>query len=233
MIMPPRAAHGSTVRLAFAFAIAAALLSGCASTVAKKSAKAASEPAAAKWKAKDCQPAGSHGSTSYLLCVQPNDDQHGTFLRVEGGRKTTLPLEPPGPTRSGSMAGSVGHWAWAALSPDGSRFLAQWSAECEVPIAFFVSLEGGKPVSVSGESDWTASPNTEGFGWTSDGRAIVFIPTKPACGSGIFRPGIYLVGRDCLQKLIWRGNEPPPKLERSLEPRTIGQLRKILGPNAS
>jgi len=231
--MPPRAALGLTARLAFAFAIAAALLSGCASSVAKKSAKAVSEPGIAKWKAKDCQPAGSHGSTSYLLCWQPNDDQHGTFLRVEGGKKTTLPLEPQGPTPTASMAGRVGHWAWAALSPDGSRFLGQWSAECEVPIAFFVSLDGGKTVPVSAENDWVNNPNTEGFGWTTDGRAIVFIPTKPACGAGVFHPGIYLVGRNCPQKLIWRGNEPPPKLERSLEPRSVGQLRKTLGPNAS
>jgi len=229
--MPPRADLGSIVRLAFAFAIAAALLSGCGSSVAK-TAKAASEPGITDWSAKDCQPAGSHGSTSYLLCWKPSkDDQHGTFLSVEGGKKTELPLKPPGPTTSASMAGQVGHWRWAALSPDGSRFLAQWSAECEIPIAFFIPLDGGKPVSVTGESDWVESPNTEGFGWTTDGRAIVFIPTKPGCGTGIFRPGIYLVGEDCPQKLIWAGKEPPARLEQSLKPRSVDELKEILGPS--
>ena len=231
--MPPRASLGSIVRLILAFTIVAALLSGCGAAVAKNAAKAASEPGA-KWDAKDCQSVGSHGSTSYLLCLKwkpSKDDQHGTFVSVEGGKQTELPLKPPGPTASASMAGQVGHWRWAALSPDGSRFLAQWGAECEVPIAFFIPLEGGKPVSVTGESDWTESPNTEGFGWTTDGRAIVFIPTRPACGAGLFRPGIYLIGEGCPQKLIWAGKEPPARLEESLKPRTVEELKEILGPS--
>lgn len=227
--MLPRASLGSIARRALVFTIAALLLSGCGSSTAKKSSKAVVKPAITKWRAKDCQSAGSHGSSSYLLCWRPVGNQHGTFLRVEGGKKTTLPLKPPGPTPSSKYAGRGGHWYWAALSPDGSRFLGQWSGDCEVPNAFFVSLSGGKPVPVTGESDWQKSPNTEGFGWTTDGRAIVFIPTKPACGTGIFHPGIYLIGEDCPRKLIWAGKEPPAGLERSLKPRTVDQLKKILG----
>ena len=177
--------------------------------------------------------AGSHGASSYLLCWRPVGNQHGVFLRVEGGEKTTLPLAPPGPTPTAKYAGRAGHWYWAALSPDGTRFLAQWSGECEVPTAFFVSLAGGKPIPVTGESDWAKSPNTMAYGWTPDGRAIVFIPTKPACGTGIFRPGIYLVAESCRRELIWAGNEPPARLERSLEPRTVARLKTILGPSSA
>ncbi len=70
------------------------------------------------------------------------------------------------------------------------------------------------------------------YGWTTDGRAIVFIPTKPACGTGVFRPGIYLITASCRLELVWAGKEPPAKLERSPEPRSVRQLKAILGPSA-
>ncbi|MGC9973922.1 MAG: hypothetical protein ABSC36_00850 [Gaiellaceae bacterium] len=231
--MSPRTSIGSIVRLVLTVAVALSVLSGCGGSSAKKAAKADSKSGVAKWRAKDCQAAGSHGSASYLLCWRPTKNEHGAFLRVVGGEKTTLPLAPPGATPTSKYAGRDGHWYWAALSPDGSRFLAQWSGDCEIPTAFFVSLGGGKPTPVTGESDWLKSPNTMAYGWTTNGRAIVFIPTKPACGTGVFRPGIYLVGENCPRELIWPGKEPPARLERSLKPRTVGRLRAILGANAS
>lgn len=230
--MSPRANSGSILRLALAVAVALSLLSGCAGSTARKASESGAKATATSWRAKDYQAVGNHGSSSYRLCWRPVGNEHGVFLRVEGGTETTLPLAPPGPTPSTKYAGRAGHWYWAALSPDGSRFVAQWSGECEVPNAFFVSLDGGKPVSVTGERDWAKSPNTEAFGWTTDGQAIVFIPTKPACGTGIFRPGIYLVSESCSRELIWAGKEPPARLERSLRPRTQARLRAILGPSA-
>ena len=231
--MPPRTSLGWSLRLVVVVAIALSVLSGCGSSSAKKAAGAAAKLSVAKWRARDCQPVGSHGSSSYLLCWRPVGNQHGTFLRVEVGKETTLPRAPPGPTHTNKYAGQGGHWYWAALSPDGSRFVAQWSGDCEVPNAFFVSLGGGKPIPVTGESDWTKSPDTMAYGWTTDGRAIVFIPTRPACGTGIFRPGIYLVTESCLRELIWAGNDPPARLRRSLKPRTRARLRAILGASAS
>jgi hypothetical protein len=230
--MPPRTNLGSIFRLALTVAIALSVLSGCGGSSAKKAAKAVPDSSAVKWRAKDCQAAGAHGSASYLLCRRPVGNQHGTFLRVVGGEKTTLPLAPPGATPTSKYAGRDGHWYWAALSPDGSRFLAQWSGDCEVPTAFFVSLGGGKPTPVTGESDWLKSPNTMAYGWTEDGRAIVFIPTKPACGTGVFRPGIYLITASCRLELVWAGKEPPAKLERSPEPRSVRRLKAILGSSA-
>jgi hypothetical protein len=145
-----------------------------------------------------------------------------------------LALARPGPTpTSPKYGGRSGHWDWAALSPDGTQFLAQWRGDCEAPINFLVSLGGGKPVPVTGEKDWLKSPDTLSFGWTTDGRAILFIPTKPDCGTGVFHPGIYLVGADYPQKLIWSGKEPPAGLERSLEPRTVRRLKAIFGLSAT
>jgi len=233
--MSPRARLGSIA--AAAAAAAALLVSGCGNSAAnkplpvKKLVRSGSDVSLAGFRAKDCQSAGSHGAVSYQLCWRPVGNQHGIFVRVQGKKRAALALKPPGPTPAASMAGRVGHWAWAALSPDGSRFLGQWSAECEVPIAFFASSSGGKPVSVTGESDWTKSPDTMAYGWTTDNRAIVFIPTRPACGTGVFHPGIYLITESCRLQLVWAGKTPPARLERSLKPRSQARLRSILGPS--
>jgi hypothetical protein len=231
--MPSRTNLGSIVRLAFAFTIAASLLSGCGSSTAKKTSKAISKPSITKWRAKDCQSTGSHGSASYLLCRRAEGNQHGTFLRIQGKKRTVLALARPGPTpTSPTYGGRYGYWDWAALSPDGTQFLAQWRGDCEAPINFFVSLNGGKPVPATGEKDWLKSPETLSYGWSTDGRAILFIPHKPGCGKGVFHPGIYLVNDTCRLKLIWAGKEPPVTFERSLKPRTVRRLKAILGPSA-
>jgi hypothetical protein len=88
----------------------------------------------------------------------------------------------------------IGHWAKAYLSPDGKTFLAQWSAECEVPFTFLVPARGGLPRVVTGEADWVKAPQSTADGWTEDGRAIVEV-TRGDCGkpsSG----GLYLVAQD-------------------------------------
>jgi hypothetical protein len=85
----------------------------------------------------------------------------------------------------------VGHWAKAFLSPDGKTFLAQWSAECEVPFAFLVPVRGGAPRVVTGEADWRRAPQSSADGWTEDGRAIVEI-SRGDCGTPSRRE-LYLV----------------------------------------
>ena len=88
----------------------------------------------------------------------------------------------------------VGHWARASLSPDRKTLLAQWSAECEVPVAFFAEGRDGAVRPVAGRSLRDA-PMSIADGWTQDGRAIVEFPAA-ACGSGIHKPGIYFVALD-------------------------------------
>jgi hypothetical protein len=88
----------------------------------------------------------------------------------------------------------VGHWAKAYLSPDGKTFLAQWSAECEIPAAFFVPVHGGVPRVVTGQADWAKAPQSVADGWTEDGRAIVEV-ARGDCGLPSHR-GIYLIAQD-------------------------------------
>jgi hypothetical protein len=88
----------------------------------------------------------------------------------------------------------VGHWAKGYLSPDGKTLLAQWSAECEIPTAFFVPVRGGVPLAVTGERKWADAPPSVADGWTEDGRAIVEI-WRGDCGLPSHR-GIYLIAQD-------------------------------------
>lgn len=83
-----------------------------------------------------------------------------------------------------------GRWVNSLPSPDEKTLLAQWLAECEIPIAYFVSqaMRTAKPV-VAGHDRPVESV---AVGWNADGRAGVFI-SEGACGAGDPRPGLYLV----------------------------------------
>jgi len=129
----------------------------------------------------------------------------GVVLMVSrcGGESATQTVtraaEPVLPTQRPAGA-KVGHWAGAYPSPDGKVLLAQWSSECEVPIAFFVRGRDAVPKPVLGKSLRDA-PMSVADGWTRDGRAIVEFPTA-ACGSGIHKPGIYFVSLDGSKTLV-------------------------------
>ena len=107
----------------------------------------------------------------------------------------------------------VGHWTWVAESPDGGTPLAQWSAECEIPVAFFVPVAGGTPRAVA--RDRYGPATSTGLGWTSDGRAIVELPSL-ACGGKPSRPGVYLIATDTGEREFWK---PAGSVEPSLQPR--------------
>jgi hypothetical protein len=80
--------------------------------------------------------------------------------------------------------GKVGHWVWAEFAPRGPGFLAQWSAECEVPVAYLVV--GGK-----------VSPYDAGsvaLGWLPSGEALIHFLNGPCGGSQRVR-GVYAVPR--------------------------------------
>jgi hypothetical protein len=82
----------------------------------------------------------------------------------------------------------AGHWRFDANdSRNYDRVMAQWSGECEVPIAFFVDLDERDPVPVTGEDDPADAPESLALGWNKLGRAAVLLP-EGACGGSV-RPG--------------------------------------------
>jgi hypothetical protein len=172
-----------------------------------------------------CTRVGQTEEGPLRLCADRGPGGYGTFVVGEGEDAEELEIQPPGPTPSASDAGRVGHWDWAVLSPDGSTLLAQWSAECEVPIAFFVSLPAGSPRPVTGEADWAQSPDSEALGWTRDGRAIIFLPQGPACGSGSQAAGVYLYSAPGVgERVIATHGHAIPPVPRSSRPRAARAL---------
>lgn len=86
---------------------------------------------------------------------------------------------PHGPPRIAARPPGVGHWVWAERSPLGDVTLAQWSGECEIPVAYLV---------VNGKLQ-SYGPETVALGWLSTGEAVVhFRPVGCAQGR---RSGIY------------------------------------------
>jgi hypothetical protein len=173
----------------------------------------------------NCKPVGTLQGEALKLCFKPNANDHGRFVLASGTTARELAVSPPGPTPTGTGAGKVGHWAWAAVSPDKKTLLAQWSAECEVPLAFLVDLADGAPAPVTGESDWAESPESVALGWTTDGRAIAFLPHGPACGSGVERPGIYLYRAPGSGKLLLEAERS--LIRASTKPRDVGTIRAL------
>ena len=105
---------------------------------------------------------------------------------------TTISLERiDPPSRAVAPNGDVlGHWDWQGRSPDGATLLGAWSGECESPSAWFADGEGPWRPVIAGPGGWPLE--SEAHGWSDDGRAEVYF-TEGLCGSGIERPGTYLV----------------------------------------
>jgi hypothetical protein len=114
-------------------------------------------------------------------------------LFVCGSTVRTVTYGPPGSRPVLQVVarapGKVGHWVWAEFAPRGPAFLAQWSAECEVPIAFLVRDLVLRPYGGATMSD---APESMALGWLPNGSAIIHFP-KGACGRVHRRPGIYSV----------------------------------------
>jgi hypothetical protein len=85
--------------------------------------------------------------------------------------------------------GMVGHWERASFAPRGDTFFAQWSAECEVPVAFLVHRGKARPY---GGQSLRDAPSSVALGWLPDGSAVVHFPNG-ACGGTFKTPGIYAV----------------------------------------
>jgi hypothetical protein len=114
-------------------------------------------------------------------------------LFVCGSTVRTVTYGPPGSRPElrvvARAPGKVGHWVWAGFAPRGPALLAQWSAECEVPVAFLVVDLVLRPYGGATMSD---APESTALGWLPNGNAIIHFP-KGACGRSHRRPGIYSV----------------------------------------
>jgi hypothetical protein len=144
-------------------------------------------------------------------------DGRRTFALGEHGLRRLVPPRPDWPsTPSGCLNGKrlvgpvgryggaptfVGHWRSIERSPDGRTLLLQWSAECEVPVAYFAKADGSRLRRVSRDP----AANTVALGWTRSGEAVVAFP-KGACGSTLLTAGTYRVDlRTRRATLVFRG----------------------------
>jgi hypothetical protein len=166
-----------------------------------------------------CRDAGRAGPTAFRVCYRPQlsgqppsaTERHGR-LEMSLANGSWQPLDVPHPLGAKPGQPAAGHWDWASVSPDGEWLLAQWAAECEVPIAFLVPAAGGKALPVARDRDGPAT--SKALGWTGDGRAIVELPGL-SCGSTSPRPGTYVL-RPHGQLVYWR---PIDEVGRSVRPR--------------
>jgi hypothetical protein len=91
--------------------------------------------------------------------------------------------------------GKVGHWVWAERSPSGNAILAQWSAECEAPVAYL--LEQGELHAFGRES--------VALGWLPrTGEAVIHFPNGPCARDSHPVRGIYVAVSTFKTHLILR-----------------------------
>jgi hypothetical protein len=146
-----------------------AALGGCggddAPAVAERSPTISALPA--------CSPIEPGRNDRFLLCrrLSGSSDRGGFSFRGRGRIPIAYPYEGP-----------AGQWSGGFLSPDGDTLLAQWTAECEVPYAFFVPARGGTPRPVTGEQSIEDAPPSIAHGWTVGGEAIIEV--IPGCSEG-------------------------------------------------
>jgi hypothetical protein len=119
-------------------------------------------------------------------------------LFVCGAAVRTVTYGPPGSKPAlrvvARAPGKVGRWVWAEFAPRGGGFLAQWTAECEVPVAYLVA--DGKLRSYGQES--------AALGWLPGGEALIHFPNGPCAGASKAVRGIYVVPGTSKPRLILR-----------------------------
>lgn len=108
----------------------------------------------------------------------PVTEEEALDRAFDEGPESSLPPPPDDPT---------GHWRYA-IETVPAAVLAQWSGECEVPVAYWI--EGGDTEIVTGGMDSSAAPSSLALGWSANGEAIVQV-SQGACGGTTDDPGIY------------------------------------------
>jgi hypothetical protein len=138
----------------------------------------------------DCRLTDARRNLELLVCG--HTVKTATYGPTGGRHIRTVAL---GPSR-------IGHWVRAEFSPREDAFLAQWSGECEVPVAFLFT-DDGRPMKPYGGRAIRDAPSSVALGWLPSGSAVIHF-TSGAC-SGAFRvPGIYEVPRVGKSRLLLR-----------------------------
>ena len=132
------------------------------------------------------------GRVRLLLLVCGHTVKTARF-RLGAGAEPTVRIVARAP-------GQVGHWERAEFAPRGNAFLAQWSAECEVPVAFLVAGGVMRPY---GGTTMRDAPSSVALGWLPNGNALIHFPNG-ACGGAFRVPGIYDVPRAGEPRLLRR-----------------------------
>jgi hypothetical protein len=84
-------------------------------------------------------------------------------------------------------AGSaIGHWRYVFRNGASGELLAQWSGECELPVAYAVNGNA-----ISGFGAGGAAVESQALGLAIDGSPIVQFPAT-ACGTGSGKSGVYI-----------------------------------------
>jgi hypothetical protein len=140
---------------------------------------------------------GCHpGPLPYVICGGPYARKRSASIVYLNGRKLVGPVG-----KYGGAPSFVGHWRSAVRSPDGRTLLLQWSAECEIPVAYFADADGSHLRTVARDP----TVESDALGWARDGRAVIAFP-KGLCGNGRRPPGTYLVDpRTRRATLVFRG----------------------------
>jgi hypothetical protein len=125
----------------------------------------------------------------FMLCRGSNPGDRGSFsFRGRG----PIPISYPD-------KGPAGHWSGGFLSPGGHTLLLQWTAECEVPFAFFVPARGGTPHLVTGKRRLADARPSIAHGWTRSREAIIEILSSCG-GANSPRNEIWLISPDGRQR---------------------------------
>jgi hypothetical protein len=83
---------------------------------------------------------GCHpGPAPYVICGGPYSPKRDPSVVFLNGRKLIGAVG-----RYGGAPTFVGHWRSVERSPDGRTLLLQWTAECEVPVAYFAQADGSR-----------------------------------------------------------------------------------------
>ena len=144
-----------------------------------------------------CVLASRRASRRILLCGRT---QYGTVLptsieELVGGRRRLI----AGPAER-TERGPAGHWVYVRVSPHGRTLLAQWSGECEIPVAFVIA-RAAQP-RPAGAKTLAGAPESVALGWTSSGDAVVDFG-QGVCGSAYHGgPGVYTVSPNGKLKLV-------------------------------